>query len=155
MSCHARPRLPSEPTRPRAPAPGARRRFDLAADRLARRDTDENSSARLLASLRENVDHPWKPPGGGRLGAPSHDVIHGLDITEPLGLAPVSPPERIVRVLASPQLSRAFGVDLSGHRLVAADTDYRRGEGRPLELPARDLLLVCTGRRPLSSVPRV
>lgn len=124
-----------------------RGKFDIAADRLARRDTAENSSSELLDCLRQNVDHRWKPPSGGQLGALSHDVIHGLDITEALGLAPVSPPERVVHVLRSPKLARAFKVDLTGYELVATDADYRHGEGESLRLTATDLLLVCTGRR--------
>src|SRR6266545_2417783 len=50
-------------------------------DRCARRDAARLPAERLLASLRENVAHPWTPPGGGVHGALSHDVIHGLDIT--------------------------------------------------------------------------
>lgn len=124
----------------------ARGRFDVAADRLARRDTAENSSSQLLECLRRNVGHRWTPPGGGQLGALSHDVIHGLDMTEALGLPAVSPPERIVAVLRSPKLARAFKVDLSGYELAAIDADYRHGDGRPLHLPAKDLLQICTGR---------
>ena len=45
----------------------------------------------LLTSLRDNVNHPWKPPGGGYEGALSHDVIHGLDITVPLGIGTPKP----------------------------------------------------------------
>jgi uncharacterized protein (TIGR03083 family) len=125
----------------------ARGKFDVAADRLARQDAAERSSSQLLESLRRNVDHRWKPPGGGQLGALSHDVIHGLDITEALGLPAVSPPERIVAVLNSPRLARAFNTDLAAYTLVATDADYCHGEGQPLCLPAKDLLLICAGRR--------
>ncbi len=129
----------------------ARGKFDVVADRLARRDAAEGSSSQLLGLLRDNVKHRWTPPGGGQLGALSHDVIHGLDITEALGLAPVSPPERVMYVLNSPQLTRAFKVDLTGYDLSATDTRYRHGEGDPVRLPSKDLLLICTGRRPLAS----
>jgi uncharacterized protein (TIGR03083 family) len=128
----------------------ARGKFDVAADRLARRDATEPPSA-LVDCLRRNVNHRWKPPGGGQLGALSHDVIHGLDITEALDLQPVSPPERLVEVLNSSKLLRAFNVDLTPYRLIAADSDYTHGEGRSLRLPAKDLLLIVTGRRQLST----
>jgi hypothetical protein len=36
--------------------------------------------------LRRNIDNPWQPPGGGATAALSHDVIHGLDVTEAPGL---------------------------------------------------------------------
>src|SRR5690349_22858292 len=58
----------------------ARGNFHRMADRQARQDTARLSDAELLASLRDNVEHPWRPPGGGFAGALSHDVIHGLDI---------------------------------------------------------------------------
>lgn len=64
----------------------ARFSFDRYADRAARADTQAMTDAEILASLRDNVRHPWQPPGGKGAGALSHDVIHGLDITEPLGL---------------------------------------------------------------------
>lgn len=130
----------------------ARGKFDVAADRLARRDTAECSVSQLLECLEQNVDHRWKPPGGGQLGALSHDVIHGLDITEALGLQTISPPERVTEVLNSPKLARAFKVDLAPYELVATDTDYRHGNGQQLRLPAKDLLLICTGRRQPSAM---
>lgn len=125
----------------------ARGRFDVAADRLAREDTSQLSSVELLDCLRQNVAHPWKPPGGGgQLGALCHDVIHGLDITEALHVGPVSPPSRVATVLASPKLARAFKVDLDPYQLVATDTDVTRGTGRPIRMPAKGILLICTAR---------
>src|ERR1700690_1508481 len=56
------------------------------ADRTARRDAAALSAAELIEALASNADHPWRPPGGGYLGALTHDVIHSLDITEALGL---------------------------------------------------------------------
>jgi uncharacterized protein (TIGR03083 family) len=119
------------------------------ADTAARRDGARMSDAELLAALRYNVRHPWQPPGGGQSGALSHDVIHGLDITEPLGL-PAAPPDRIAAVLAHAD-GRAlnfFGVDLTGLTLRATDADATMGTGEQLvELTAKDMLLVVTGRR--------
>ncbi|SEL69209.1 maleylpyruvate isomerase family mycothiol-dependent enzyme [Streptacidiphilus jiangxiensis] len=121
------------------------------ADTAARRDGGRMTDAELLAALRDNVRHPWQPPGGGQAGALSHDVIHGLDLTEPLGL-PSAPPDRIAAVLAHAD-GRAltfFGVDLTGLTLRATDTDITFGTGATVvELPARTLLLTVTGRRPL------
>lgn len=128
----------------------ARGRFDVAADRVARRDTAEQPAGQLLDALRHNVAHRWKPPGGGQSGALSHDVIHGLDITEALGIDPVSPPSRLAIVLADPSLNRAFHVDLDGYRLEATDTEHSVGTGTPPRMPARELLLIRTRRRPLS-----
>jgi hypothetical protein len=120
-------------------------------DVLARRDTDRYSDAELLSSLIDNLDHPWQPPGGGQAGALSHDVIHGLDITEPLGL-PRCPVDRVALVLDSADTRSIafFGVDLAGRRLVASDCDWSLGEGpATIEATGADLLLTITGRRPL------
>ncbi|WP_395727971.1 maleylpyruvate isomerase family mycothiol-dependent enzyme [Nakamurella sp.] len=122
--------------------------FNSFADEQARQDTAALSDAELLASLRDNVRHPWQPPAGGQAGALSHDVIHGLDITEPLGL-PRPPADRIGLVLAGagPRQLAYFGVDLSGRRLVATDTDLVLGDGPVVtELPAADILLAVAGR---------
>jgi hypothetical protein len=106
------------------------------------------SAADLLASLRSNIANPWQPPGGGLAGALSHDTIHGLDITEPLGL-PAAPVERIALVLANtnPRGLAFFGVDLTGIQLRGTDADVRVGEGEPVDLPVKDILLTITGRR--------
>jgi uncharacterized protein (TIGR03083 family) len=81
--------------------------FSRMADRCARRDGTAPPS-QLAAALRDNEDHPWKPPGGGYQGALTHDVIHGLDITVALGLGRRVPPERLAIVLtASPRPNRS------------------------------------------------
>jgi uncharacterized protein (TIGR03083 family) len=129
----------------------ARFSFDRYADRAARADAARMSAAELLAALRANIAHPWQPPGGGPTGALSHDTIHGLDITEPLGL-PAPPVERIALVLANTNARSLayFGVDLAGIQLRGTDADVRLGEGKPVELGVKDILLTITGRRPLS-----
>ncbi|MBO4208910.1 maleylpyruvate isomerase family mycothiol-dependent enzyme [Micromonospora echinofusca] len=119
------------------------------ADRAARRDAAELSTGQLLAALRDNVTHPWTPPGGGVHGALSHDVIHGLDITVGLGLERRVPPDRIALVLSGMRARnvRFFGADLDGVRLQATDLDWSHGTGVPLRGLAQDLLLVLCGRR--------
>lgn len=134
----------------------ARLSFDRYADRDARMFAARTSDGELVDVLRSNIRHPWQPPGGGQAGALSHDVIHGLDVTEPLGL-PGPPPSRIELVLqhAGKRNLDYFGVDLDGTRLEATDADVTVGHGVPLRIPAKDLLLVVTGRRTLAEVPGV
>jgi hypothetical protein len=124
--------------------------FNRYADRAARADAARMSGADLLAVLRANIANPWQPPGGGPAGALSHDTIHGLDITEPLGL-PSPPVERVALVLtnANPRSLSYFGVDLAGIQLRGTDADVRIGDGEPVEMPVKDILLTITGRRPL------
>ncbi|GLY69214.1 maleylpyruvate isomerase family mycothiol-dependent enzyme [Amycolatopsis taiwanensis] len=128
---------------------GAGFSFNRYADRTARKDTARLSDAELLASLRANITHDWRPPGGGYAGALSHDTIHGLDITEPLGL-PSPPVERLALVLAATNARSLshFGIDLTGVQLRATDADVRLGDGEPIDLPAKDILLAISGRRP-------
>jgi len=127
----------------------SRGNFTAMSDRVARRDA-RVPIASLLDGWRTNVDDPWKPPGGGLPGALTHDVVHGLDITVPLGIEhPVS--EAALRVVldnaTSPLNRKHFGIDLTGIRLEADDLDWAYGEGEPLRGTARHLLLVLMDRR--------
>jgi uncharacterized protein (TIGR03083 family) len=119
------------------------------ADHCARRDAARLPAPSLLASLRDNITHPWTPPGAGAHGALSHDVIHGLDITVALGLDRQVPRERIAMVLAGmrPRNIAYFGADLAGVELRATDLDWSHGTGTPVWGLAQDLLLVLCGRR--------
>ena len=127
----------------------SRGNFARMADRVARRDA-QAPVATLLDGWRTNVNHPWKPPGGGLTGALTHDVVHGLDVTIPLGLDhPVGEPAlRVVLEHATtPPSLRHFGVDLTGVRLQADDLDWSFGDGEPIRGHARHLLMVLMGRR--------
>jgi uncharacterized protein (TIGR03083 family) len=130
----------------------ARLSFNRYADKVARRDGARMTADELLGTLRDNVHHRWQPPGGGPAGALSHDVIHGLDITEVLGLPP-APAQRIATVLrhARPRALAYFGVDLSDIELRATDEDLHLGTGRVIELPVKEILLTVTGRRSMPS----
>jgi uncharacterized protein (TIGR03083 family) len=128
--------------------------FNRYADQDARSTAHERSQAELVDLLRRNLDNPWQPPrdGGAGAGALSHDVIHGLDVTEPLGL-PASPADRIGLVLGSMKSwqLRYFGVDLEGQRLTATDADVSVGAGpRVVPMTAKQILLTVTGRRTLA-----
>lgn len=124
-------------------------RFHAMADRLARRDA-LMPPADLLAGLREHADFPWKPPGGGFEGALTHDVVHGLDFTVPLGLGRRVSSRALAVVLpnvATPGTLKHFDVDLTGVELRADDLDWSYGSGHRVSGSAQDLLLVLCGRR--------
>ncbi|MEU8221022.1 maleylpyruvate isomerase family mycothiol-dependent enzyme [Kribbella sp. NPDC048915] len=122
--------------------------FNRYADRQARRDAVELTPAQLVDCLRQNISHPWKPPGGGYEGSLSHDVIHGLDITVALGIDRRVPLDRLRIVLdaAGPRQPKYFGVDLTDVQLQATDLDWTYGAGTPVTGTAQDLLLVLSGR---------
>ncbi|MFJ9369565.1 maleylpyruvate isomerase family mycothiol-dependent enzyme [Nocardia sp. NPDC101769] len=126
----------------------ARGNFNKMADTRARADAAVLTAEELVAAVRDNVNHPWKPPGGGFAGALSHDVIHGMDITVALGLDRVVPADRMRLVLGalSPRSVNFFGVDLDGIELRADDLDFSYGCGSVLAGSAQDLLLVLCGR---------
>jgi uncharacterized protein (TIGR03083 family) len=122
--------------------------FQRMSDGVARRD-GRLPTATLIAALRDNADSPWKPPGGGFQGALTHDVIHGLDITVPLGIERQIPAETMREVLDSitgPGSLRHFGVSVAGKELRATDMDWSRGSGEPVTGRAQDLALALTGR---------
>jgi uncharacterized protein (TIGR03083 family) len=125
-------------------------RFSLLSERIARRDAARLSSEQLVRVLQDNVAHPWKPPGGGFAGALTHDVIHGMDITVPLGLDRPIPADTIGLVLANLATAKGmkyFGVDLSGVSLHATDIDWHYGSGAPVTGTAQILALLLCGRK--------
>jgi uncharacterized protein (TIGR03083 family) len=127
----------------------SRGNFARMADRVARRDA-QAPNARLLEGWRTNADNPWSPPGGGLEGALTHDVVHGLDVTIPLGIQHLAsePTLRVVLDQATtPRSLKHFGVALAGIRLVADDLDWTFGDGEPLRGAAHHLLMVLMGRR--------
>jgi uncharacterized protein (TIGR03083 family) len=122
--------------------------FTALSNRIAARD-GAHSIASLLADLRSQALRQWAPPGGGFAGALNHAVIHGLDITTPLGIAPVSPDATISVVLddlAYGGVHAHFGTSLDGVELRATDIDWSYGAGQTFCAPGHLLALAMCGR---------
>ncbi|HEU4331114.1 MAG TPA: maleylpyruvate isomerase family mycothiol-dependent enzyme [Lapillicoccus sp.] len=121
--------------------------FQTLSETVARRD-GELPMAQLLADLRSDTMAVWAPPGGGAMGALTHAVIHGLDITSALGLPRSADDEatRIVLTALADGLAAHFGTTTSGRRLRATDLDWRFGEGPSVDATAADLILALAGR---------
>jgi uncharacterized protein (TIGR03083 family) len=104
----------------------------------------------LIGNLRDDVMHRWVPPGGGQAGALNHVVIHGLDITVPIGIDR-PPREKTLRAVLDDLTwggtHAHFGFDLTGLRLEASDVDWSFGSGSPVRGTADDLALLIGGRR--------
>jgi uncharacterized protein (TIGR03083 family) len=102
----------------------------------------------LLDQLRSPGLHAWQPPGGGAAGALSHAVIHSLDVTIALDRPSVAPTAAATTVLD--QLTAAngafFGLDLTGVRLEADDTDWSWGGGRLVRADSGSLVALVSGR---------
>lgn len=127
----------------------SRGNFDKAADSLARRDVNRMTRAELVDSLRENVTTDWSPPGGDLVDSLCHDVIHGLDLTEGLGVPSTATSEAlhvVLQTIRDRDRIAYFGGDLAGRTLVASDVDFQVGDGPELSAPAATVVLVLTGR---------
>jgi uncharacterized protein (TIGR03083 family) len=139
--------------------------FTKFSDEIAARDSQLRPTD-LVHVLKDNADNPWGPPGGGLVGALSHDVIHGLDITWPLSL-PHEIPERAMTIVldlisglvapdgdevraaelrAGADRATLFGFPLAGIRVRATDLDWSAGHGEELAGRSRDLLPLLAGR---------
>jgi uncharacterized protein (TIGR03083 family) len=123
-------------------------RFDRMADRRARQD-GAGPTSELVSVMAQSAVSVRKPRGVGYEGALIHDVIHGLDVTVPLGLDRRVPDETLRAVLAGvtkPKALKHFGADLEGIELRADDLDWSFGSGTLVSGAAQDLALVVCGR---------
>ena len=122
--------------------------FTRLSNEIAARDASLPADE-LIKNLRSEVMRRWAPPGGGYHGALNHVVIHGLDVTVPLGV-PRLPPDQTIRVILDDLTDGVgtvrFGVDFAGRRLQATDLDWSFGAGPVLRGAAADLALVVCGR---------
>ena len=122
--------------------------FDRLSNEIASRDA-ELPASELVAGLRSDVMQHWTPPGGGWHGALNHVVIHGLDVTVPLGVPRRSPDDTIRIILddlTTGGVQEHFGTTIEGRSLQATDLDWSYGSGPPLRGAAEDLALVLCGR---------
>jgi len=122
--------------------------FGRLSNEIASRDAGLPAS-QLAADLRSEVMQRWTPPGGGYHGALNHVVIHGLDVTVPLGV-PRRSPDATIRIvlddLTTGGVQEHFGTSVEGRSLRATDLDWSYGSGPPLRGKAEDLALVLCGR---------
>ncbi len=122
--------------------------FSRLSNQIASRDA-ELPAGELVANLRADVMHHWTPPGGGYHGALNHVVIHGLDVTVPLGV-PRRSPDATIRVVLDDLTEGGghahFGTSIEGRTLQATDLDWSYGSGPALRGAAEDLALVICGR---------
>jgi uncharacterized protein (TIGR03083 family) len=122
--------------------------FTAFSDAVASRDS-QLPQAELVTALRDNINTPWSPPGGGLAGALSHDVIHGLDIIWPLDIKNPIPDQAMISVLdmlAGQGGQNMFGLTLDGIRFQASDPGWSSGTGEPLTGQGRDLVPLLAGR---------
>ncbi len=122
--------------------------FTRLSNQIAARDA-ELPPDELVSNLRSSVMQQWTPPGGGYHGALNHVVIHGLDVTVPLGVRRRSPDQTIRIILGDLSAGGGhahFGTSIAGRRLTATDLDWSYGSGPVLRGQAGDLALAMCGR---------
>ena len=123
--------------------------FTRLSNRVAEQDA-QLPVADLLGQLRDERLHQWTPPGGGQQGALNHAVIHGLDVTVPLGVGRPCDDSSIRVVLD--ELTHGgghkhFGTEIGGRTLEATDIGWSYGTGPALRGSAADLALHICGRQ--------
>jgi uncharacterized protein (TIGR03083 family) len=122
--------------------------FSRLSNQIAGRDA-ALPTGELVANLRADVMHHWTPPDGGYHGALNHVVIHGLDVTAPLGVDRRTPDATIRIVLDDLTVGGGhdrFGIAVAGRSFHATDLDWSYGSGPPVRGAAGDLALVFCGR---------
>jgi uncharacterized protein (TIGR03083 family) len=108
------------------------------------------SPAELVAELRRTAGRSSGPPGPA-LTPLSEVVVHGCDVSHPLGIKRAVPAEVLVAVLdfyRDAQLLIGAKKRIAGLRLKATDIDWQHGAGPEVTGPAESLLLAMSGRRP-------
>jgi uncharacterized protein (TIGR03083 family) len=118
-------------------------------DTKARERAAQYSPAELAAQYRETVASERRPLGTQPADPLVDVIVHGQDITRPLGRSLAMPPEHAALALHHVFGSSFYGAKkrMEGLRLVPTDIDASFGDGdRELHGPAGELLLVATGR---------
>ena len=121
--------------------------FGVLSDTVAGRDA-ALPVGDLLSALRSPMLHQWQPPGGAAAGAISHAVIHSLDVTIALDVPTVAPSDAILAVLGQVTAVNGdwFGIDLSGIRLEASDSEWNWGDGDVVRADSGSLVALVAGR---------
>ena len=123
-------------------------RFDPMIRRLA--VDDSRPQAQIVAALRGMVGSRGKIPGTSDRDPLMDILVHGQDITVPLGIDRPMPSDAAVEV-ANHLWRMRFPMNparrLHGVRLVATDADFAAGEGRDVRMPIRDVVMTLAGRR--------
>ncbi|HEX2213352.1 MAG TPA: maleylpyruvate isomerase family mycothiol-dependent enzyme [Mycobacterium sp.] len=122
-------------------------RFNAMIHRVAVQDT--RSPTQIAAALRGMCGSRRRPPGTAECDPLMDVLVHGQDIAVPLGIDLPMPADA-----AAAAARRLWGMRfpfnpqrrLRGVELIATDTDFRVGNGRVVEAPIRDILMLFAGR---------
>lgn len=125
----------------------SRFRFDPMILRLARED--RRSQEEIAGALRGMVGFRIKVPGTSVAQPMIELLVHGQDMTIPLGLdypmptaAAVEAAKRLARMKFPINAARR----IDGIRLVATDADFAAGNGDEVRAPIADIVMMLAGR---------
>lgn len=122
-------------------------RFDPMIRRLG--VEDRRSQTEIAAALRAMVGARKKVPGTSVQQPLIELLVHGQDITVPLGIdrpMPVAAALEAANRLSTMKFPLNAARRLQGTRLVATDADFAAGQGREVRVPIRDIVMVLAGR---------
>jgi uncharacterized protein (TIGR03083 family) len=128
-------------------------RFDAMMNRLVL--SDNRTPDQITASLRAMVGSRRRPPTPTPMDPLMDVLVHGQDIAIALGADRPMPIEAAVAVghhlwrMRFPLNPRRA---LPGVQLIAEDADFVVGDGRAVQAPIRELVLLLSGRRALADL---
>jgi uncharacterized protein (TIGR03083 family) len=122
-------------------------RFDSMIQRLGREDP--RSQSEIAIALRGMAGSRKRVPGTSVQQPLIELLVHGQDITVPLGIDWPMPLEA-AREVAQKLSGMTFPLNgqrrLAGVRLVATDAEFAAGEGREVQVLIGDIVMVLAGR---------
>ena len=122
-------------------------RFDSMIQRLGREDP--RSQAEIAIALRGMAGSRKRVPGTSVQQPLIELLVHGQDITVPLGIdwpMPLDAAREAAQKLSGMTFPLNGQRRLAGIRLVATDAEFAAGEGREVQVPIGDIVMVLAGR---------
>ena len=122
-------------------------RFDSMIQRLGREDP--RSQAEIAIALRGMAGSRKRVPGTSVQQPLIELLVHGQDITVPLGIdwpMPLDAAREVAQKLSGMTFPLNGQRRLAGVRLVATDAEFAAGEGREVRVPIGDIVMILAGR---------
>ena len=122
-------------------------RFDPLILRLGRED--RRSQEQIAGALRGMAGFRIRVPGTSVEQPLIELLVHGQDITVPLGIdhpMPTAAAVAAAKRLSGMKFPLSAAKRLEGIRLVATDADFAVGSGREVRVPVADIVMILAGR---------
>ena len=122
-------------------------RFDSMIQRLGREDP--RSQAEIAIALRGMAGSRKRVPGTSVQQPLIELLVHGQDIAVPLGIdwpMPLDAAREAAQKLSGMTFPLSGQQRLAGVRLVATDAEFAAGEGREVQVPIGDIVMILAGR---------